>query len=371
MAGPAVTLVGYPFAPTGMGEHLRVTLHALRAAGLEARLLDVADTRGHRDPAFEPLRPLAVDRLGGLNIFCVNADEVDRVIDRLGRAAFRAGVNVVYPAWELARYPAPYARAVAQFDEVWAPSVFIRDAISAAIGRPAYAIPLAVEPRVSRFLSRRYFDIPEAPFTVLFFFDFASYAERKNPGAVLSAFEQLVARRPEADLHCVMKVRGAPPDRRARDAFEVRLAALGERVQTLEGDFTDNEIKNLIRVCDVFVSLHRSEGFGRGAAEAMAMGRPAIATGYSGNVDFMPPGTALRVDYDLVPVAPGAYPHGEGQVWAEASTAHASRLIEGLFDDPREAAALAERGRRHIRETLSYAAVGARFLARLQALSRT
>lgn len=101
------------------------------------------------------------------------------------------------------------------------------------------------------------------------------------------------------------------------------------------------------------------------------MGRPAIATGYSGNLDFMPPGTALRVDYELVPVAPGAYPHGEGQVWAEASPAHASRLIEGLFDDPREAAALAERGRRHIRETLSYAAVGARFLARLQALSRT
>lgn len=370
MAGPAVTLVGYPFAPTGMGEHLRVTLHALRAAGLEVRLLDAADTRGHPDPAFEPLRPLVTDRLGGLNVFCVNADEVDRVIDRLGRAAFAAATNVVYPAWELARYPAPYARAVAQFDEVWAPSVFIRDAISAAIGRPAHDIPLAVAPRVSRFLSRRYFDIPEAPFTVLFFFDFASYAERKNPGAVLSAFEQLVARRPEADLHCVMKVRGVPADRGARDAFQARLAALGDRVQTLEGDFTDNEIKNLIRVCDVFVSLHRSEGFGRGPAEAMAMGRPAVATGYSGNVDFMPPGTALLVDYDLAPVAPGAYPHGDGQVWAEASAEHASRLIEGLYDDPREAAALAERGRRHVRETLSYAAVGARFLARLQAISR-
>ena len=97
---------------------------------------------------------------------------------------------------------------------------------------------------------------------------------------------------------------------------------------------SDNEIKNLIRVSDVFVSLHRSEGFGRGMAEAMALGKPAIATGYSGNLDFMVPGTGLLVDYDLVPVAPGAYPHGDGQAWADASPEHASRLLEQLMDDP-------------------------------------
>jgi glycosyltransferase involved in cell wall biosynthesis len=361
--------VGYPFSPTGMGEHLRVSLRSMQAAGVDVRLVDVADTQGLGDPAFEPLKALLADRLDALNVFCVNADEVDRVIDRLGRPAFKAATNVIYPAWELAKYPAPYARAVSQFDEVWAPSAFIADAIAEAIGKPAHVIPLAVEPTMSRFLGRRYFDIPEAPFTVLFFFDFASYAARKNPEAVLTAFELLSARRPDAELHCVMKVRGVPADRQARDAFHARLAALGERVQVLEGDFSDNEIKNLIRLCDVFVSLHRSEGFGRGSAEAMAMGRPAIATGYSGNVDFMPPGTSLLADYQLIPVAPGAYPHGEGQVWADASPEHAARLMESLLDNPREAAALGARGRQHVRETLSYEAVGGKFLGRLRALA--
>ncbi|WP_374469841.1 glycosyltransferase family 4 protein [Phenylobacterium sp.] len=364
-----VTVVGYPFSPAGMGEHLRVTLRALQAAGLTVRLVDVAQTRSLPDPAWAGLGDLLVTELGSLNVFCVNGDEADRVVERLGRAAFDAAVNVIYPAWELARYPEAYARAVSRFDEVWAPSAFVRDAIDGAVDRPVHTIPLAVEPAPPpAALGRLWFGVPEGRFTVLFFFDFASHPARKNPEAVLAAVERLLARRPDADLHCVIKVRGVPPTRAARDAFEARVAALGDRAQVLGGDFSDEEMRALIAACDVFVSLHRSEGFGRGPAEAMALGRPTIATGYSGNVDFMPPSAALLVDYALTPVPPGAYPHGEGQVWAEPSVEHASRLIEQLLDDPAAARLLAERGRTHVAGALSYAAVGARLRARVQAL---
>ena len=150
----------------------------------------------------------------------------------------------------------------------------------------------------------------------------------------------------------------------------VALEGLAPRAQAIYGDLSDNEIKNLVRVCDVFVSLHRSEGFGRGMAEAMAMGRVAVATGYSGNVDFMAPGTSLLVDYDLVAVPPGAYPQGEGQVWADPSPTHAARLIEQLLDDPAGARALGARGREHIRTNYSTAAIGRRYAERLKAIGR-
>ncbi|MCR5877546.1 glycosyltransferase family 4 protein [Phenylobacterium sp. J367] len=367
-ADRAVTLVGYPFSPTGMGEHLRVTLRSLQAAGVGVRIVDVARTAVIADPAWAPLRALVAEDLGPLNVFCVNADEIGRVVDRLGRGAFEAALNVVYPAWELARYPAAYARALAPFDEIWAPSAFVRDAIAGAVDRPVQVIPLAVQPEPEPGLGRAHFGIPEDAFAVLFFFDFASHAARKNPEGVLAAVERLAARRPEARLLAVVKVRGTPASRSERDAFQARIAALGERARLLEGDFSDAEIRGLVGACDAFVSLHRSEGFGRGPAEAMALGRPAIATGYSGTVDFMPEGVGLKVDFTLVPVPPGAYPHGEGQVWAEPSAEHASRLIESLIDDPEAARALAERSRAHIRETLSYAAVGRRLAARVQAL---
>ena len=366
-----LAIVGYPFLPIGMGEHARSTFRAFRAAGAEPGLLDVADHRGDTDPDLDrDFSPFLSAGAGAVNLYCVNGDEADRVIETVGRKAFDGSYNIIYPAWELARYPEPWAKVLRQFDEVWAPSAFIQEAIAGVVSKPVVHMPLAVDLKLSSFLGRRHFGIPEEAFVVLFFFDFSSFADRKNPGAVLRAFELLAARRPDAHIHCVIKSRGGADADEAQTALEDRLAALAPRAQAIYGDLTDNEIKNLVRVCDVFVSLHRSEGFGRGMAEAMAMGRPAIATGYSGNLDFMTPQTSLLVDYDLVPVAKGAYPHGDGQVWAEASPEHASRLIEKLLDDPAEARAIGQRARRHIRENFSVHAIGQRYVDRLKAIGR-
>jgi glycosyltransferase involved in cell wall biosynthesis len=369
---PELTIVGYPFQPTGMAEHARSTFRAFQAAGVTPRLLDVADANRGFDPDLErDFAPHLVTALGeGVNLFGVNGDEAARVIEMVGEDAFDRGYNIAYPAWELARYPKAWAKVLDRFDEIWAPSRFVQEALQDAVSRPVHCMPLPVELKLSSFLGRRRFGIPEEAFVVVFFFDFASFADRKNPGAVLEAFELLAARRPDADIHCVIKSRGGRDMDAAQDALETRLAALGPRAQALYGDLSDNEIKNLVRVCDVFVSLHRSEGFGRGMAEAMAMGRPAIATGYSGNLDFMPPGTGLLVDYELVPVAPGAYPHGEGQVWAEASPKHAARLIEQLLDDPAEARAMGARARAFMAENYSLQVMGRRCLGRLNAIGR-
>jgi glycosyltransferase involved in cell wall biosynthesis len=366
-----VTIVGYPFHPTGMAEHARSTLRALQAVGVTPRLLDVADAGGTVDPDLAAdFEPYLAQTLGsGVNIFGVNGDEADRVIGRLGRPAFERAYNIAYPAWELARYPADWARVLDRFDEVWAPSAFVQQALRSAVSRPVHRMPLPVDLRLTSFLGRRHFGIPEDAFVVLFFFDLLSFATRKNPAAVLDAFEQLAERRPEADIVCVIKARGDRPDDPAYVELAARVAHLGHKAMLVTGDLSDNEIKNLVRVCDVFVSLHRSEGFGRGMAEAMAFGRAAIATGYSGNVDFMVPGTSLLVDYTLVPVPPGAYPKGEGQVWAEASPAHAASLIAQLMDDPAAARAMGRAGREHIRKTLSLPAAGRRILKRLDAIA--
>jgi glycosyltransferase involved in cell wall biosynthesis len=372
MAAADLAIVGYPFLPIGMGEHARSTHRAFQAAGVTAALVDVADANADIDPDidrdFSPY--LAEPSRGAVNLFCVNGDEAARIIDKLGSEAFDSGYNIIYPAWELARYPEPWAKVLERFDEVWAPSAFIQDAIAGAVSKPVVHMPLAVDLKLSAFLGRRYFGIPEDAFVVLFFFDFSSFADRKNPEAVLQAFELLARRRPDADIYCVIKSRGGADVDAAQSALEARLAVLAPRAQAIYGDLSDNEIKNLVRNCDVFVSLHRSEGFGRGPAEAMALGRAAVATGYSGNLDFMAPGTSLLVDYDLVPVAPGAYPHGDGQVWADASPEHASRLIEQLLDDPAETRAMGARAREHIRTRFSIRAIGLRYADRLAEIGR-
>ncbi|MFM6398532.1 glycosyltransferase, partial [Planktothrix sp.] len=91
-----------------------------------------------------------------------------------------------------------------------------------------------------------------------------------------------------------------------------------DRLIIIDKTLSDNEMKNLLRCSDCFISLHRSEGFGLGLSEAMSLGKPTIATRYGGNVDFMNESNSCLVDYKLEPVGDNCYPHWQGQYWAEA-----------------------------------------------------
>ncbi len=135
------------------------------------------------------------------------------------------------------------------------------------------------------------------------------------------------------------------------------LAALREatrddpRIVVFDGFLEHEASVGLMMACDAFVSLHRSEGFGLGLAEAMYLGKPVIATGYSGNLDFMTPANSGLVRHRLVAVGPDDYLHGEGQRWAEPDTGHAAELMRRLVDEPRFARALGRAGAESIRRT--------------------
>ena len=123
-----------------------------------------------------------------------------------------------------------------------------------------------------------------------------------------------------ADVQLVLKVKQGDADgdewlRPIRDRLP-EACCLAKTMSALE-------TRSLINCCDCFVSLHRSEGFGRGTGEAMFLGRLAMATGWSGNLDYMTPDNSLLVDHRLVPVGPADYPFGDGQMWAEADVDHA------------------------------------------------
>ena len=117
---------------------------------------------------------------------------------------------------------------------------------------------------------------------------------------------------------------------------------------------------------DCYVSLHRSEGFGLGVTEAMALGKPVIATRYSGPVDVMTSQNSYPVDYRLVPIPRDYGPYLEGFTWAEPDLEHASLLLRHVTDFRAEAA---ERGRQaaaDIGEWRAPARTGARARKRLE-----
>jgi len=368
-----VRVVGHPFAPIGMGEHIRSVWRALREAGIDAQIVDVHEMQRDPDPRLvAELAPHIAKNLGdGVNIFCVNGDEVELTLRLLGtRHAMAPGSrNVIYPAWELERYPEPWARQLMRFDEIWALSKFTQKAIAGAVTTPVAHMPLACEGRRRALRSRRHFGIGESAYVFLFAFDFLSYLERKNPFAAIEAFLLLLQSRPYADVRLVIKTNNSDhrPEMKAR--FDAAIAPLRDRVQVIDGTLREPDMMALLWLCDAFLSLHRSEGFGFGLAEAMAFGKPVIATAYSGNMDFCSDETVFLVPYDMIPVGEGAYPFWEGQQWADPDVAVAAQWMARLVDDPVVGRARGAKARERLLADFSYLAVGQAYAERLSQLS--
>ncbi|MGC2064127.1 MAG: glycosyltransferase, partial [Thermodesulfovibrionales bacterium] len=204
-------------------------------------------------------------------------------------------------------------------------------------------------------------------YVFLFFFDFTSFIDRKNPFAVLRAFEKVCMERPFEDVRLIIKIGGAKQRQEVRNRFMAELEGFKyrDRIIIIDKSFGNNEIKNLVRCCDCFISLHRAEGFGRGMAEAMYLGKPVIATGYSGNVDFMNEENACLVRYDLIPVREGQYPYPAGQFWAEPDVSHAVDYMLKLLADKNYGRKLGAAASRYLRQFFNYRAMGLKYKRRI------
>jgi hypothetical protein len=364
-----VIVAGHPFASIGMGDQMRSAMSALIAAHVEFRVFDVFRYAARSDPDHRNLvEDLETGELGGgIRIFHINGNEVEQILNHLaaGGHSFHDGYNVIVPAWELPYYPKPWIQLVEKFHEVWAISKFVKS-MFARSNIVAHHVGQNVELPLRPLLSRKYFGIRESAFVILHFFDLSSFAARKNPDAVIALFDRLRAARPHDDIQLVLKVKDG--DKEAKN-WTANLK-YGNDAIILRKPLSAYETHSLIWGCDCLVSLHRSEGFGRGTGEAMFLGRLAMATGWSGNLDYMSERNSLLVNYALAPTRPDAYPFAEGQYWAEPDLDHAFHLLAKVLDDPALGRRIAGIGRRDVITLSGARAVGLAQAARLDEIAK-
>jgi glycosyltransferase involved in cell wall biosynthesis len=365
-----VTLIGHPNLSIGRGEHIRAVWRALRAAGITARVYNLHQRPAPDEPAFQELVAHTVAKIpNGVRIFHLNGNEIAgalAVLERRQPGVLRAGHNIVFPAWELARYPGEWAIQLERFDEIWAPSTFVERCLRAAVSVPVILLANACEPHLAEPLPRKHFSLDESRFVILFFFDLSSYTSRKNPAAVIETFRRVVAARPAADVQLVLKLNNTAGHPRIPRSLRDLITPLGDRVRLLDTTLTDKEVKSLVACCDCFLSLHRSEGFGRGPAEAMFFGKPVVATGWSGNMEYMNEEVSFPVGFDLVPVKEGEYPAWRDQHWAEPKISDAVGALLRIIDTPALARAIGERARLHMRRNFSDHVLGLRYRERVR-----
>ena len=356
-------VVGYFRSELGVGEAARQVVNALDAA--DVPLLPL---HGRTIPLSRQGHPFThldyTDARYPINVICMNADALSEFAQQAGRQFFNGRYSIGLWFWEVSSVPsAGWNEQFALLDEVWAPTSHVARTLSEVSPVPVVRIRLPIEMPHTTPLARAPLGLTDDEFMFLFTFDYLSVFVRKNPLALVDAFRREFE--PGSGAALVIKsINGEhdPANRgRLRDAVVDRTD-----IHLIEEYMTPGEKDALTATCDCYVSLHRAEGFGLTMAEAMYLGKPVIATGYSGNLDFMTAQNSYLVDWKPTPIGADAAPYEPHSEWAEPSVEHAAQLMRGVFDDREEALERGRRGAAEIRTTHSREAAGPVMLTRLQ-----
>ncbi len=336
-----------------MGQAALLNAEALSLAGYEVELLDYDPAKR----AFTAYGRLASQSAptdpSDLVLVQLNPPQCSQALQAFLHREGRRRRQIGFWVWETEEAPRSWRRHASAFDEIWTPSRFCAHALR------RFSAKLRVMPHPcglrapdpdgleDQARARARLGLEREAFVVAFSFDMRSSFRRKNALGLVEAFRR--AFRPATTARLLIRVLSR----------EVYPAGWSELYETAGHDpaivLLDerSEIVDLYRACDVYASLHRSEGFGMTLAEAMLNGRPVVATGWSGNLDFMDEDTAWLIPFNLVPVidAQGAY--AADQRWAEPDLDSAARALRDLADSPGLRRALGEKGRAAILRGLS------------------
>jgi glycosyltransferase involved in cell wall biosynthesis len=360
-----IAVAGYFRAELGIGEAARLLTSALDHGGLAYSTTTNRATLSRQRHAFEQ-RP--ADGSGwDINVLCVNADSTLQFARDAGPDLFAGRHTAGYWFWEVEQFPVSMHPAFDVVDEVWAATDFVANAVRAAGQRPVFTIPLPVPvPRFPPSITRARLGLPDG-FMFLFMFDLLSVMERKNPLGLIRAFTQAFA----PDEGPVLVLKTINGDRCLPDLELLRAAARDRSdIVVVDAYYTPEEKDALIGLSDCYVSLHRSEGLGLTMAEAMAVGKPVIATGYSGNLHFMKPETSYLVDYALSRVPSGCDPYPVGAPWASPDLDQAAGFMREVYERPDASALRGGRGQSDILQHQTVATSSAAVAARVQQIRR-
>jgi len=249
---------------------------------------------------------------------------------------------IAYWAWELPVAPPEWRASASLAHEIWVPSRFTAQALEPLKPGLVHVVPhpLALAPPIASARDRASFGLAADAVIVLVSLNLASSFARKNPLGAIAAFQDAFGARADRILVLKLCLADHAPD----DFARIRRAAQAPNIRLITDELSGPDRHALTAACDIVLSPHRAEGFGLVPAEAMLLSRPVVATGWSGNLDYMDTDCAALIDHRLIPADDdrGVY---RGAQWADPDVADAAAWLRRLADDAGLRAALGARGK--------------------------
>jgi glycosyltransferase involved in cell wall biosynthesis len=258
--------------------------------------------------------------------------------------------SYVYWAWELEDFPQYLVENKLKAERVLSVSEFSSKSISKTIDRKVETIHIPMNlKRTNNHRNQKYF---------LFIFDYLSDFQRKNPLAVIEAYVKAFPKR-KTNLKLVIKTSNHQL-RISQHEKLIRACQDRNDIVIVTRKMTTSEINSLIESCQGYVSLHRAEGFGIPLAMAMMLEKPVIATGYSGNLDFMSETNSFLVDYSMISTKNATeliYQNLQSR-WADPDVEAAARFMQIIDNDDRIVKKIGIKGSVDIKNLLSFERFG-------------
>ncbi len=357
-----VDLIGYLKAELGVGEAGRLLHTALSSEGVPVTTLAC---RGSINRHSDPFK-LSGFACHSISLLAVNADQTSSVQQQFEHRFFENRYVIGQWFWEIETFPATFHSAFSMIDEVWVATKYIHAALSAAnptISVQLMPLPL-IAPPVASDIQKSDFGLDNR-FLFLFCFDMNSVFERKNPLGLVNAFCQAFSHS-EGPVLVIKIING---NSNPNDLEKLRWACRSRLdIKIIELYLDAPMMGALMAVCDCYVSLHRAEGLGLTMSQAMSLGKPVIATAYSGNMDFMDDQTAYLIPWTPIRVGENMGPYPCDANWAAPELATAASTMRYVFKHPEEAMQIGKNAKRHLAENFSPEVTGKKMHQRLKYL---
>jgi len=351
---PQLNVMGFFRSEIGLGQAARNIAYALETTNIKSTFVDIPIPGLSNSKEFSEKCGGYFPNLNNLTV-CGLSVLLEKIPVMLKNTGGLGKKNYLYPYWELDRIPYEFYENLVAYDEIFAPSQFIAETFSNFLGKEISTIPtpLYIPP------SSEVNNLRGDKLVIFSLLDFGSTTARKNPKGVLDAF-QLAFPSSITDVELIVKVHGTSHENRHGNGRAIleNYSKNDQRIKIIDKTMDRAQVDALMSSCNVYLSMHRSEGFGFGPAEAMARGKIVIATDYGGTKDFVNELTGYPVEYKLIPIREDQFSYAQNQLWANPLLDSAASCLREVYEHYDLALQKAVNGRESLIKNNSFPMIG-------------
>lgn len=354
-----INVIGHVNGQFGLGKALRLNLKAMETAGINHKVFDYTTTPKETFLNFKYR----------INFIQISLNEIDNFLKTTPSAFFENKYSILFLVWESENVAPKFQEIINLFDEIWTASSYCKEVFQKFYNGPITVTPHPVEISVkntsNKFVSEIY---AENRLSFLYIFDFNSSAIRKNPFFLVNVFIE-ASKRLDNKIELILKTSNSEHHPKDFAKLQNQIKAF-ENIKLIDDRLSRNDLNNLLNNCNSYISLHHSEGFGLTIAEAMFLGKPTIATNYSGNTEYMNKSNSYLVDSLITPIENPDVHFDKNTIWSNPDFEDSIQKIIAVFLDSENTNIKGLEAKKYISDRLSYKSVGKLMLERIEVISK-